>query len=86
MWTVQEIYFYFKSPDILVYYYGYILSFVLNMKNIAQYSANVLYIMFLLFGGSCVSDHDCMFTCQRKGSIFKGIFILFIKDGSLCVF
>lgn len=47
--------------------------FVLNMKNRAQYSYNVLYIMVLLFGGSCVPDHDCMFTSQIKGAIFKCI-------------
>lgn len=50
-----------------------VLSFILNMKNQAQYSPYILYRMFfflLLFGEGCVSDHNCLFTCQRNGAIF----------------
>lgn len=45
----------------------------------------VVYIgVFIILGESCVYFHDCMFTCQRKGAIFKGIFILCVESVSLC--
>ena len=62
-------------------YNGY--SFIICIKY--EESSTLLcfvYIVLYCFGESCVSDHNCMFTCRRNGAIFKGIFVLFIEDGS----
>lgn len=54
------------------------------MKNQAQYSANVLYIMFSFLGDSCVSNHDCNFYLQDKRFYFIRYFYIVLV--SLCFF
>lgn len=59
-----------------------VLSFVLNMKNQAQYPANVCTYCFIIWGELCFFTTACL--PARKRCYFKGIFILCIKDGGLC--
>lgn len=72
----------YASANILGFYYEY--SFIIHIKYEELSTISSLYFVQNVFfcyivEGSCVSDHNCMFTCQRNGAIF----ILSIEDGSL---
>lgn len=64
-----------------------VLSFVLNMKNQAHYSANVLYIFFYIVLGKVVFPTTTACLPAGETVLFLKVFLyFFIEDGSFCFY
>lgn len=63
-----------------------VLSFVLNMKNQAQYSANILYIMFIIVLGEVVFLITTACLPAREKVLFLKVFLYCVLKMEACVF